>query len=178
MTRLLSILAITAALVWAQDKQPAANANVELTVYLLSGSAQGTADDVPQDLGPTVKQLHSVFAYKSYKLSESFILRGRSRSATGASTEGILPGNGMRYSFGYRNLSVSGEAAHMVHLDGLNLNLSRRSIAKDGQQYWDGVASIRTDLDIRDGQKTVVGKSSVDTAGEALILVIVPKVIE
>jgi len=81
--------------------------NVELTVYLLSGSAQGTADDVPQDLGSTVKQLHGIFAYKSYKLTESFVLRGRSAdnfAGAGASIDGILPGSGMRYRFGYRRL--------------------------------------------------------------------------
>ncbi len=39
-------------------------------------------------------------------------------------------------------------------------------------------ASINTDLDLGDGQKTVVGKSSINSTGDALILVIVPKVIE
>jgi len=173
--RLLWILAATAALVGAQDKQPATNTNVELTVYLLSGSPQGTADDVPQDLGPTVKQLHSVFAYKSYRLSESFILRGRSGNAF---TEGILPGNGLHYRFGYRRLQVSGAAPRAVRLDGLSLNISKPSVVQDGKQLVYGVASINTDLDIREGQKTVVGKSSVDTTGDALILVIVPKVVE
>src|ERR1700676_2571014 len=135
MRRLTWILVATAAFVAAQDKQPTANTNVELTVYLLSGSGQGTTDDVPQDLGPTVKQLHSVFAYKSYKLSESFILRGRSRSATGASTEGILPGSGMRYRFNYRSLSVSAEAPRTVHLDGLSIRLSMPPVtANDGTQ--------------------------------------------
>jgi hypothetical protein len=42
----------------------------------------------------------------------------------------------------------------------------------------DTVASINTDLDIREGQKTVVGKSSINSTGDALILVIVPKVVE
>jgi hypothetical protein len=40
------------------------------------------------------------------------------------------------------------------------------------------VASIYTDLDLVEGQKTVVGKSSFNGAGDALILVIVPKVVE
>jgi hypothetical protein len=39
-------------------------------------------------------------------------------------------------------------------------------------------ASIFTDLDVKEGQKTVVGKSSVNSAGDALILVIVPKIME
>src|SRR5579862_7350074 len=133
MKRLFWILVATAALVGAQDKQPAPVTNVEITVYLLSGSPQGTTDDVPQDLGSTVKQLHSIFAYKSYKLSESFILRGR-RSGN-ASTEGILSGNGLHYSFRYNDVRVTGDAPREVHIDGLNLQLSRHSATtKDGKQ--------------------------------------------
>jgi hypothetical protein len=181
MKRLILILATTAALACAQDKPQASDVNVELTVYLLSGSAQGT-DDVPQDLIATVKQLHSVFAYKSYKLTESFVLRGRSNNTgfnRGASTEGILPGSGLRYRFGYSKLWVTGDPPRSVHIDLLNLNLDRAPITtKDGKQRTDRVATINTDLDIRDGQKTVVGKSSFDGAGDALILVIVPKIVD
>jgi hypothetical protein len=173
--RLVWIFVATAMLAGAEDKQAAANTNTELTVYLLSGSPQGTADDVPQDLGPTVKQLHSIFAYKSYKLNESFILRGRSGNA---STEGILPGSGLHYRFGYRRIQVLGEAPRAVHIDGLSLSLSKPVVAPDGHQGLETVASISTDLDIREGQKTVVGKSSVSSTGDALILVIVPKLVD
>jgi len=176
MKRLIWVLVATAGLVCAQDKPAPANTNVEMTVYLISGSAQGTADDVPKDLDSTVKQLHSVFAYKTYKLSESFILRGRSGNA---STEGVLPGVGLHYRFGYYKLRLSGDAPRAVQLDGLNLELTKPSGQfKDGKQIHETVAKIYTDLDMRDGQKTVVGKSSLNAIGDALILVIVPKVIE
>jgi hypothetical protein len=160
----------------AQAPVPAANADVEMTVYLISGSAQGTMDDVPKDLESTVRQLHSVFAYKTYKLSESFILRG---GGGVASTEGVLPGVGLRYRFGYRRLRLSGDAPRAVQLDGLNLELTKPSGQfKDGKQVYETVAKIYTDLDMRDGQKTVVGKSSLNIGGDALILVIVPKVVD
>jgi hypothetical protein len=176
MKRIMSIIAVTAALACGQEKQSAEAPNVELTVYLLSGLSQGTTDDVPQDLGPTLKQLHSVFAYKSYKLTESFVLRGRSStSLRSASTDGVLPGTGLHYHFGFSRLWVTGDAPRTVHVDGLNLNLWRQVITKESDK---DVANIKTDLDIRDGQKTVVGKSSVDSTGDALILVIVPKVVD
>jgi|SRR5579872_1323927 len=184
MKRLIWILAMTATLASAQEKQSAEAQNVELTVYLLTGAAGGqAADEVPQDLTATVKQLHSVFTYKSYRLADSFVLRGRSYTSSsagrGAYTDGILPANALHYRFGYNRLWVTGDPPRTVHVDGLNLNLSRPPVTtKDGKQRSDGVASINTDLDVRDGQKTVVGKSSVDTTGDALILVIVPKVIE
>lgn len=173
MKRLFWILAASAAVVLAQDKQ-AVGTNIELTVYLICGSTQGTADEVPQDLEPTMKQLHSIFAYKSYKLSESFILRGRGGRSN---TEGIVPGNGLHYRFGYNQLRISGDAPRAVHVDGLNLLLTRTSI-RAGKEEVETIASIYTDLDVRDGQKTVVGKSSLNIGGDALILVIVPKIVD
>jgi hypothetical protein len=64
-----------------------------------------------------------------------------------------------------------------VHIDGLNLKLTRTSI-RAGKEETETIASIYTDLDVRDGQKTVVGKSSLNIGGDALILVIVPKLVE
>jgi hypothetical protein len=176
---MLSILAVTAALACAQGKQPA-NQNVELTVFLLSGSTQGTADDVPSDLASTVTQLHSVFAYKSYRLTESFMLRGR--LGVGAKAEGILPGGaGIRYEFRYSDVQVSSETPPMFRIYGLRIILTNGAYYRkgaDGKTVPDTLASIATDLDIREGQKTVVGKSSINASGDALILVIVPKIVD
>jgi len=50
--------------------------NIELTVHLLYGAAQDSAADaVPQDLQSTVKQLRSLFPYKSYRVMDTFVLR-------------------------------------------------------------------------------------------------------
>jgi hypothetical protein len=187
MKRVICLLTAAAAMLWstmawgqaaAPQSEPSVK-NVELTVYLLSGLQTAATDDVPADLATTVKQLHSLFPYKGYKLAESFILRGRSTVGQ-ASTEGMLPGSGLHYSFGYRQVRVSGEKPYMVHIDGLNIYLTGApSYGPDGKQRGNNtVASIRTDLDLAEGQKTVVGKSSINSIGDALILVIVPKVIE
>src|SRR5580692_7870104 len=144
MKRILWILVI-AALAMAQDKQPS-HADVELTVYLLSGALQGTGtDDVPQDLSSTVKQLHSVFSYKSYKLAESFVLRGRSsgrKEVGGAHTQGILPGSGLHYDFGYNRVWLSADKPRTVHIDGLQIILTTQ--AHFGRPA-DPVASLSTD---------------------------------
>jgi hypothetical protein len=182
MKRTICLLAAAAMLARGQDKQSEPPfKNIELTVYLLSGAQTAAGDDVPQDLTSTVKQLHSLFPYKGYKLAESFILRGRiSATASGARTEGVLPGSGLHYNFGYQRVRVSPEKPYMVHIDSLAINLTGApTYGPDGKQRGNGtVASIYTDLDLAEGQKTVVGKSSVNSTGDALILVIVPKVIE
>ncbi len=187
MKRTMCLLVAVAALAWGQEKQDEPTLrNVELTVYLLSGVTQVSAtDDVPADLVPTVKQLHSLFTYKSYKLAESFILRGRSSLTTkqlgqGAHTSGVLPGSGVHYDFGYQRVRVSPDKPYMVHIDSLSMNLQAPpTYGPDGKQRGNNtVGSISTDLDLTEGQKTVVGKSSINGNGDALILVIVPKVIE
>ena len=98
-----------------------------------------------------------------------------------AQTEGTLPRttnlDNLRYYFGYRSATVSGEPPRVVHLDGLRLEIRTPPITTpDNTVRYDTPASIATELDIREGQKTVMGKSSVNSAGDALILVIVPKV--
>jgi hypothetical protein len=169
---------------WGQAAAPQSEPsvkNVELTVYLLSGVQAPATDDVPQDLASTVKNLHSLFLYKGYKLAESFILRGRSAvGSQSASTQGVLPGSGLHYDFRYDRVRVSPEKPYMVHIDGLSIMLTGTPVyGPDGKQRGNTtVASIRTDLDLNDGQKVVVGKSSINSTGDALILVVVPKVIE
>src|SRR6202167_1050710 len=94
------------------DVPVAPEPDVELTVYLISGMVQGQGtDDVPQELASTVKQLHGLFAYKSYKLSDTLVLRGRTgRPYNGreTETEGVLPGtNNLNYRLTYNSLEVS-----------------------------------------------------------------------
>ena len=176
MKRLILILAVTAVLTYGQGK----TSNIELTVYLVSGVTQGsTTDDVPQDLLSTVKQLRSIFNYKSYKLTESFMLRGR--LGAGASAQGVLPGgSGIHYEFRYGSADAPAEPSPQIRINGLRIvltnNYNRRG--DDGKTVSDPLASIVTDLDIREGQKTVVGKSSISSTGDALILVIVPKLVQ
>jgi hypothetical protein len=69
----------------------------------------------------------------------------------------------------------------VFRIDGLRIILTKSGgyiRASDGKTIPDTLASIATDLDIREGQKTVVGKSSVSSTGDALILVIVPRLVQ
>jgi hypothetical protein len=176
MKQILCMLAASAALAWGQDKPalPAAFTplNLELTVYLVSGLTQAQAsdkDEVPQDLASVLQQLQGVFTYKRYKLIEAVTLRGRNMG--GANVEGGLP-DYTRYVFRYARARISPETPHIVHLDGLVLK-----IVRGFKTTSEPIAVVETDLDIKDGQKTVVGKTSVN-GPDAIFLVIVPKVVE
>jgi hypothetical protein len=182
------LVAAVSAAIQKLDVPLSGELNVELAVYLISGLAQGQgADDVPQELASTVKQLHGMFAYKSYKLSDTLVLRGRSgRPFQGreTETEGVLTGTtNLTYHLAYNSLEVSPGDPRTVHINGLGFNLrgpkvtttSKDNVTIDHTQT---PANISTDLDVKEGQKTVVGKSSVNGAGDALILVIVPKIVD
>ncbi|SRR5581483_535716 len=179
MKHLLMAVVLTGSAMRAQAPVPPPyqQGNLELTVYLLSGLAQvDAADEVPEDLTSTVKQLRSIFNYKSYKLSESFMLRAR--LGGGAKAAGVVPGeSAMHYDFQFGPVTATSENPALFRINGLRINLTRPPRRLGGETLIDTVASIRTDLDIREGQKTVVGKSSVNGSGDALILVIVPKLV-
>jgi hypothetical protein len=184
------LVAAVGAAIQKLDVPLSAEPDVELTVYLISGVAQGPgADDVSQELASTVKQLHALFAYKSYKLSDTLVLRGRTgRPFNGrdTETEGVLPGSTTRLSYhlNYSSLEVSPGDPRTVHINGLGFSLLGPTVTTTDKTKNTSTSQIQTpakiftDLDVKEGQKTVVGKSSVNSAGDALILVIVPKVVD
>jgi len=182
------LVAAVTATIQKLDVPLSAEPDVELTIYLISGVAQGPGgDEVPQELASTVKQLHGLFAYKSYKLSDTLVLRGhtgRPFQGSDTTTEGVLPGTtNLNYRLGYNSLEIFPGEPRTIHINALAFSLRGPTITSTSK---DGVttdrtqtpAKLHTDLDVKEGQKTVVGKSSVNGAGDALILVIVPKIVD
>ena len=154
--------------------------NIELTAYLVSGTSTGAvADDLPKELAATAKQLHGLFSYKSYRLLESFVLRGRDgRDGREASTSGMLPSMRTVYDFRYRSATVSSGTPRVVHLDGMSLNLrTPNGRDKDNKVTYDSVG-LNTDIDVGEGQRVVVGKSNFSGGEDAMILVVTAKVVE
>jgi hypothetical protein len=151
--------------------------NIEFTVYLVSGLTQGAADDVPKELASTAKQLHGLFPYKSYRILQSFVLRNR--DGREGSTNGSLNSTGASYNFRYRSATVSSGTPKIVHIDGMSLTVQTPTphVDKDGRVIYNN-AGINTDIDAGEGQKVVVGKSSINGSDDALILVVTAKVVE
>jgi hypothetical protein len=145
---------------------------VELTVYLVRGfmqPPQPVKEEVPQAVTDALQELREVFKYKSYGLIEVVTLRGRNLS--GAEVAGVLPDRS-HYDLKYVRVRISPETPRMLHLDGLHFEITRGHVART-----ETIALVSTDLDLRDGQKSVIGKSMVNGT-DALFLVVVPKVID
>ena len=164
----------------AVKKLDVAPLGFELTVYLISTTAQA-GDQLPEALASTAKQLHGVFAYKGYQLLESFVLRGRdgqgSNGLLGGSAEGTIKNS--TYSFRYNRATVLDGTPKIVELQNLNLQIRMPSGVRNdkGQQEYKSTG-LSSDIDIRDGQKVVVGKSDVNNGESPLILVVTAKVVE
>jgi len=161
------------------DVAPAPAPNIETTVYMLVASEAQAAGGMPAELGPVVTQLKSLFPYKGYRLLDSFILR--SRSGLGAEASGFVPGTGFplayQAKFGHAFVD-SGDKGRIVRIN--NLKLGMRVPVATGTPpttYFD--VGINTDVDVPEGKKVVVGKtSSIEGPDSALILVISAKVVD
>ncbi len=170
------------------DVPPPVKKNIETTVYMIVASGQaGSTTPVPTELDPVIKQLKGIFSYKSFRLLDSFVLR--SRSGQGGNTSGFVPPmpdsnvpaiNKIVYQFKYQHVTIDGpDNARAVRFDGLHLGI-RVPVGGDGKggiSYVEAVVS--TDVDVREGKKVVVGKTSaVEGSDSALILVISAKVVD
>jgi hypothetical protein len=167
------------------DVAPVVKKDIETTVYMIVASMQaGNAAPLTAELDPVVKQLKNIFNYKGFRLLESFVLR--SRDGESGDTTGFLPaaenvpaGHKISYGFNYRHVSLDGaESARVAHFDHLNLWVRVPVVTSTGEIN-QGNATIATDVDVPEGKKVVVGKTSaIEGADGALILVISAKVVD
>ena len=175
------------------DVAPVVKKDVETTVYMIVASAQaGNATPLTADLDPVVKQLRSIFNYKGFRLLESFVLR--SRDGEHGDTNGFLPplpplenlppGSKISYQFQYNKVSIEGgDNARVAHFERLRLAMrvpiavpTGTIVVPTGPSV---DASIATDVDVPEGKKVVVGKTSaLEGSDGALILVISAKVVD
>ena len=146
---------------------PAPRKDAELTVFVLLASDQADASNpVPATLQPVVNQLKNVFAYKSYQLVDTLIMR-----ATGSPTPVSLKGTlslgqtSGYYGFTTRFRFESPDGKAQV----LRLYEMRFSYQPPSQLE----LVVSADVDIPQGQQVVVGKATM--GDKALILVMTSK---
>jgi hypothetical protein len=141
---------------------------------------------VPSDLEGVVKQLRATFAFKGFRLVDTLVLRNRDRQGANASGftkfDADAPSSST-YGVSYRAASiVTDEKGRSVRLDGLKFSariaLKGPPAADTAAAPWLQDTGINTDVDVREGQKVVVGKAAVGNVNTALILVITAKVLE
>lgn len=166
------------------DVPAAAAQNVELNVYYLIGGDADTTPGgaVPKELDSVVAQLKNSFAFKTYRLLDTLTLR--TRTGTGADTSGspgpVAPGGpAVSTQFRMRSASLSADSS-TVRIDGLKAGV-RMPIAATGStpaapQYQVMDLGVNADIDVKEGQKVVVGRLSVNK-DQALFLVLTARIV-
>jgi hypothetical protein len=168
------------------DVPAAAQKNIELTVYYLNGSdsedASGSAP--PADLANVIIQLKGTLPFKQYRLTDVLRLRIRDgQNAETSSVAGSADLGGTKQPiitrFKIKSASVSPDGT-TVHIDGLSSS-SRVPVVQGGSpgnyQFTYIDVGLNTDIDIKEGQKAVVGRAGLER-DKALFLVLTAQVVQ
>lgn len=154
------------------------NPDIEIHVhFLLASNVDGGSNQIPREIADAVNQLRSTLTYKNYYLASSIVQR------TKASGRGIAgDGNVEIGSPLFRDLTV---LQYVLRADGVNVSGSPGTSMVDLRNFSfelstspgaGGRAAIRSDLNLKEGEKVVVGTASLKD--KALVLVVTAKVIK
>jgi hypothetical protein len=152
--------------------------NIEITGYIILANVQAGdgGANMPADLDPVLKQFRSLLNYKSFRVLDTIILRGRENSGMSSGGFLALPGTtSATADFRVQRPSVTED---IVHLKDLNLNVRITTTRVNEKAVTMNEVRISTDADVKAGQKVAIGKASVDANGDALILVVSAKVVD
>ena len=170
-----NIAAIEAALK-RLDIAEAARADVDLHLWVLVAASESAGGPFPEELKEAVAALKSTLSYKNYSLAGSFTQRirdgARGISGEGVTDLGLMSVNGkasramqLEYRINQLSLDQASSGPATVRLDGFSLVL-----------VGDGRAQLRTDASMREGEKVVLGTSTVKD--RALVVVVSARVVK
>jgi hypothetical protein len=156
--------------------------NIELTVFLLvaSDAATPAGSAIPKDLETVTTQLRATFPFKEYGLLD--VLNFRSRTGQMVSTTS----SGGSFQMGTRPIAVISSlriASIRVENDGSTVRIDKMNadyrvpVSNGGNDYQMQNLGIQTDLDIKEGQKVVVGRLGI-SHDQALFMVMMAKVLQ
>jgi len=155
--------------------------DIELTVYyLIGGGGDSTpGGPVPKDLDGVVTQLRNSFAFKTYHLLDALTLRTRSgqsaetNSNAGPVAQGLPPAMN-QFRIQSATLTADGKT---VRLDRMKAGIRMPVAYGIGpSQYSYNDLGLNADVDVKEGQKVVVGRLSVNN-DQALFLVLTAHVV-
>ncbi len=143
--------------------------SIQLTAYLIVASrseVQGTP--LPKELESAVNQVASVFPYKSFNLVDAIDLRLTDN--TGGLLKGIVPQgqqtfpHGGAYMLGVTRISLTEGQPELLRINKFSLDVND--------------VKLETDVDLKEGQKVVVGKANIDGSSNALIVILTAKIVD
>ncbi len=162
------------------DVPPPAPQNIEVTVYyLIGGDSENAGGPLPKDLDSVITQLKNAFAFKAYRLLDALELR--TRAGQGGDTSGSpgpnAAGQGATVTqFHMNSASVSPDGSS-VRIDNLKAGIRLPVASTSGTPQFTYVdLGVNADIDVKPGQKVVVGRLSMGQ-NQALFLVLTVRVV-
>jgi hypothetical protein len=153
--------------------------NIELIAYFVVASNQPpspTAASIPAELRDVIAQLKSTFAFKEYTMLDTLTLR--SRAGSSAETTGVLSPPTSAHprlsQFSIRNATVSDDPT--IRIDRMHAGLRIPVPTQAKVEYLN--TGIDQDIDIKEGQKIVVGRASLEGPEKALFIILTARVVE
>lgn len=155
--------------------------NIEVTVYvLLASNGEMPGGETPAQLKDVISQLRTTLSYNNYLLLTPIVQRVKLDSGIGGmQSKGtvMLPDKSLSADYGLlirRLLSEKNvDGSPVIILDDFSFSIKGATPADQTQI---GSAEILTRLNVRDGEKVVVGTASLKD--RALILVLTTKIIK
>lgn len=184
------------------DVPPKAMKNVEMTMFILAaepGEGSAANDQVPELLQGVTTQIRKLFDFQSIRLLESSIIRTRDGESgqiggglsinrpvpealreKGSLAAALADAQGS-YQLKFSNLEVvSDEEGNTVRVNRLALTVLLPAVYinnNGGEERTMKKTQLVTDIDVREGQKVVVGKTSIEGARDTMFLVITAEVL-
>ena len=158
------------------DVPGALRPNIELNMHVLIASNEGTpVKEVPADLKDVLTQLRGTLNYRNYELATSIIQRlTETPQRVQGSGVAELPGNNagtlatsMQYEYYLTNVSLLQNATGAASVQIADFYFS--TVEKEQR------ARVQTALNLRDGEKVVVGTATL--RNRALVIVLTAKLI-
>lgn len=159
------------------DVPAAPRANIELHMHvLIASNAAGGGSDMPAELRDVLTQLRGTLNYRNYELAASVVqrltatdrlLQGSGTAEVPSGTSGT-PNVSMPYEYYINNVSMTQDVS-----GGPNMRISEFSFSTVSDK---DRARIQTALNLRDGEKVVVGTASLRS--RALVIVLTARLVK
>lgn len=156
------------------DVPPPPEKNIELLAYLVLASNEAPTGPEPADLAPAIKQMRTLFPYKSYRMLDTIWVRTRENERLESS--GLAPSalkSDPNFDPVYR---LTANRATLVSPDPKTVRFENLSLALTLREKM--AVTIGSSFDVREGQKVVIGKTNPTGADTAVILVVTAKIVE
>lgn len=158
-------------------------ANVELVMHVLLGKPGAQeGPEGPAELKPVLTQLRAGSGLGSFRVIESASFRMREREPLQVTGSLNWPdeseGRAVTYQLNLKLVLVDRLASgNVIHLDGFRYG--SRVPYKNANGIWEAFdTSITTAVDLKEGQRVVVGKSYASAKAGSIILVLSARVVE